>query len=207
MQRTVVSCFAIAAAVLFTGAVAAQDTFAYGIEGPDKIIGPKGGTASASYTCTMSHSGIGDGAQGWVMIMEAENARFTSISLAGTDAEANLNTDVIVIAPGFEIECNFVVTNVAADGSAACSAVVLSLCSYATLPANTTSSIAVAEVEVDIPETKGNAEATIRYTDRPCFLGPAAENIVTQLGMTRIPALGEKTIKVRKPEEDDEDDD
>ena len=187
-------CVGLTASLVLIGTVSGQTTFELGFEGPKKIIGPKGGSGSASYECTLTHSGTGAGAQGWSMIMEAEGAVFTGIRIDGTDAGDNLDPNVIIIPqppplPPIEIPCNFVVTQISPGGTLACSAVVLSLCQPTTLPPNDTSSIAIVDVEADIPE-RGNAAASLRYVDSSdCFLGAADTTIITQGGQSFVPRL------------------
>lgn len=177
MSRCLTFLLAGSLAMVSGRAVSANTLFELGFSGPASLSGPTGSVQTASYFCTLTQIDGTSGAQGWQIIMRAQNATITGISLEGTDAEALRRKEPCVFG-GFEFPGSFV-TNQMGSGLA-CSAVILSFCGPAiTLPAGSTSTIARIDVEAVIPECGGTV--TLEYVDSGgCFAGAADTNVVTQ---------------------------
>src|SRR2546426_9192731 len=179
MRRLWVFVSATVLAVLMEATAGANTPFVLGFSGPASLSGPTGSVQSASYFCTLTQLDGTVGAQGWQIILRAQNAIITGISLEGTDAEELRRKEPCLFGT-FEFPGSFV-TNQMGNGLA-CSAVVLSFCSpLVTLLPGSTSTIARIDVQAVIPECGGSLR--LDYIDSAgCFAGVASTNVITQNG-------------------------
>lgn len=161
------------ALIVFAGLAPAQEV-ELGFSGPASIEGPAGSVQEASYQATLTQLSGTSGAQGWSIIMNAENAEFTDITVSGTTADELINREPCY--PGYPLPCSFETYQTGCG--LACSAVVLDFMSPTTLPASGTSTIVEVTIAAEVPECGGTA--TLSYVDEAgCFLGVADTNVVT----------------------------
>jgi hypothetical protein len=162
-----------------------QSTFTFGFTGQDVFSGDEGAAVGGLYTCTLTHAGDPPGAQGWSLAVAAENAAITGITYAGTDA-----------AQGETGGFASVELTTGAGNEGAVEAIVLSFKKPITLPVNGTGTCAIIDVAAVIPADTGSFR--LLYKDNLQGSGEPVPNNVTQGGETRIPALTDKTVVLRK---------
>jgi hypothetical protein len=154
----------------------AQVNFDLGFDGPTSLSGPTGSVAEAVYFCTLTQLAPEPGARGWSIILEAQNATITEISLIDTDAEALRRKEPCILG-GSEFPGSFVTNQM--GGGRACSAVILSFCTPLTLPVEGVSTIARIVVQATVPECGGSFG--LNYVDASgCFAGVASTNVITR---------------------------
>jgi len=172
--------------VLLIGVAQGQVNFDIGFDGPASLSGPAGSVQEAVYFCTLTQLASEPGAQGWSIILQAQNATITEISLIDTDAEALRRKEPCVFGE-FEFPGSFVTNQM--GGGMACSAVTLSNCTLVTLPVEGTSTLARIVVQAQIPECGGTFG--LSYIDAAgCFAGAASTNVVTRSGASNSFANG-----------------
>jgi hypothetical protein len=177
------SLFALVLTLGLVDVARAQPTVDLGFSGPASLSGPAGSVQTASYFCTLTQLSGSTGAPAWQIIFDADNAQITSVTIAGTDADALVDRTPCFGLP----ECSFVTTQMGSD--LGCSAVLLSLQSPITLPATGTSTIARFDISAIIPPCGGSV--TLHYVDEAgCFAGVAATNVVTLNGASQSFANG-----------------
>ncbi len=166
--------------VLLIGVAKAQVNFDIGFDGPASLSGPTGSVQEAVYFCTLTQVGPEPGSQGWSIILQAENATITEISLVDTDAEALRRKEPCVFGE-IEFPGSFV-TNQMGNGMA-CSAVTLSICTAVTLPVEGTSTLARIVVQAQVPACGGSFG--LSFIDAAgCFAGAASTNVITRTGQS-----------------------
>ncbi len=173
-------------------------SFAYRIEGPERITGPPGSIRREEYTVLIAQFGrMQDrGAQGWSIAVAASGAEIISATTAGTLA-ADGNDD----PPGLR-NAGFEQTELASDGGVlgAASAIVLSAIWPITLPpSGGDSPVLRLEVEFAVPAVEisdSGAEASIFFHDGLRGSGQPMSNQVVRDGQTYQPHLGELPIRV-----------
>ncbi len=159
------------------------DRFWLDLDGPDRLLGgEEGSMVTAMYLCTLAHRGDGPGAQGWTIVITAENVTPLSISTAGTDAERFLG----------EVAFERSLLTSWGEVQAAVSTVVLSLVEQVTLPPRSIHSIARLEVETAIP--RGEGTAVLAYSDSPPGVDGPFLNLITQQGDTFTPFKGRAVV-------------
>jgi len=162
---------------MICGVATAQATVELGFQGPGTLTGPEGSYVSGSYFATLTQLSGTSGAQGWSIIMDAENAEFTGITIAGTTADGYINREPCFGLP----TCSFETYQMGCG--MACSAVVLDYVYPTTLPPSGTSTIVSVDVQAEVPACGG--QATLSYVDADgCFAGAANTNVVTIQGQS-----------------------
>ena len=164
----------LATCCLASSGAAAQTTFELGFSGPTEAPADCRTTAFLS---TLSHSGDGDGAQGWALGFQTDLGTFQSPTISGTDAEAAF------VAPGFQI------AEIVDGGTGIVSAVVLSFVDPATLAANATSTVLSFDATFPNPGT-----ATFTYVDGLQGSGQPVQNTITQDGQSNDPVFQSHTV-------------
>jgi hypothetical protein len=192
MSRVFKSLVAVlAVSAVLSGPGWAQDSYTIGFTGPNALSGNEGAVVSAEFTCTLSHTGPGPGAQGWSLGITADNGKITAVNIAGTDAAA-------LFSGGFEKSELTPVDPVAkpsvgdcAGRDGAVSAVVLSFTLPIVLPPNSTGSTAKVTLETTIAE---GGTSTLRYVNGCRGSGQAVDNNVTQEGNSVLPTFAAKEV-------------
>ncbi len=170
---------------LTSGAFAQSDAdvFTLGVRGPDAVAAKAGELASADYEITLTHDGLGVGAQAWSFGVIGVDADIVSITTEGTNAAA-------LFDGGFQ-------RSELTDGEGnrgAISAMTLCQGCPATLPPNETSSIAV--IGLSVPVGLEDSVAGIEFAEGLVGAGQPVQIVVTQEGFTIEPDLAAKGIEV-----------
>jgi hypothetical protein len=165
------------AALLWSEPARGQGTVELGFEGPETLSAPAGETVSGSYFSTLQQTSGSTGAQGWSIIMDASNATFTSVTIAGTEANALVDREPCFGLP----RCSFETYQM--GSGFACSAVVLSFRNLTTLPTSGSTTIMQVGISTVVPQCGGSV--TLEYLDvGGCFAGVANTNVVTIQGQS-----------------------
>ena len=167
----------VSIALQWTEPAQCQATVELGFDGPASLSGLEGSTVSGSYFSTLTQTSGSIGAQAWSIIMDASNASFTSVTIAGTEADALVDREPCFGLP----QCSFETYQM--GGGFACSAVVLSFRSFTALPASGSTTIMQVGIETVVPQCGGSV--TLEYLDvGGCFAGVASTNVVTIQGQS-----------------------
>ncbi len=161
--------------------------FVLGFAPADAIVGREGEVGEAECVLTLSHSGAGDGAQGWSYGVQASGADIVSISIGGTDAEAALD-------PNGSFERHELAVGAGNEGAVGAVVLCTGCETGGALPANSTSSIARIGVSATIPA--GGGSASVAYVGGLSGSGNAVPIRVSQAGQSVIPTLNGKTIQL-----------
>jgi len=167
----------VSIALLWSEPAPCQATVELGFEGPLSLSGSEGSTVSGSYFSTLTQTSGSTGAQAWSIIMDASNATFTSVTIAGTEADALVDREPCFGLP----RCSFETYQM--GGGFACSAVVLSFRNLTTLPVSGSTTIMQVGIDTVVPQCGGSV--TLEYLDvGGCFAGVANTNVVTIQGQS-----------------------
>ncbi len=160
---------------------AAQDSFGFSLSGPSTLSGLSGSSVSGTYFVSLTHSGPGVGAQAWSIGIDTDVGAFTAGSLEDTDALGFFNS-------GFQRHTP------ASNGTGFISSVALCFGCPATLPPNST--LTIAKLEVEFPVPAGEATATLNFVDGLDNGGQAVKNVATQQGTSFFPSLTNLQVQV-----------
>ncbi len=171
------------------------DAFRLDFEGPAATGGNPGARIREGYFCTLAHTGLGQGAQGWSLSIAAEGAAIARIITGAEPSEEDrLASDGTQIETdtGRYLRDGFQFGEITSGGVDACeglsgavSAVVLSYVDPVTLRANSVSTVAWIEIEVEVPEEMRSF--VLRYADGCQGSGVPVSNLVTQAGESCVP--------------------
>lgn len=188
------SAFVIALVVLIAQAGLRAQTFELTTEfcsvPAGVIAGRPGNRVLFTGTMFLTSSGIpdDDGPKGWTIGVKNEGVDIVDVTTVGTDAAALFDQSFFEVTEVIDPARN--------DGTQGfVSAVVISLIQNITLPPNTKRSVAVATYEATVG--KEESQALIAFVDALRGSGKPVENVITHLGRSRIPSLGERTLAIR----------
>jgi hypothetical protein len=165
--------------------------FTLGFDCPNNPAAAPGQTITfqAYATLTTANNTGGQGAEGWSLSIGAENCLITSATTAGT-AAARITDH----PPGFAKSPLIRQTEIVSDGEAAVSAILLFYSGgYAALPADGTQRVLALTVDAVVPRDPFQ-KARLFFVDGKQGSGQPVPNIVSVLGTTQVPFLGECTI-------------
>ena len=161
-------------------------SYSLGFAGCDEVSGYTGDafTTDVDLVLTDSNNNSASGAQSWSIGVAARGGSITAITTDGTDAGG------VIENTGFQIN-----ELTSGDGNeGAISAVVVSFATSASLPPNSSSSIATITIEGDIGAEAGTVN--LEYREGLRGQGRPVENVATWEGTTVRPRLGACSFSV-----------